>query len=59
MLRGRVNRGEVKLVAISPVTGSAIRECGFPVAAEATEFTAYGLVQAVLKLAAQPRNPEH
>jgi uroporphyrinogen III methyltransferase/synthase len=49
-IRGRVERGEIKLVAISPETGNAIRELGFPVAAEATEFTADGLIDAVVKL---------
>ncbi|MBX9582343.1 MAG: uroporphyrinogen-III C-methyltransferase [Gemmataceae bacterium] len=49
-IRGRVERGEVKLVAISPETGRAARELGYPVAAEATEFTADGLIVAVVKL---------
>ena len=35
-IRGRVERGEVQLVAISPETGKAVRELGYPVAAEAT-----------------------
>jgi len=59
VLRGRVSRGEVKLVAISPVTGDAIRDCGYPVAAEATEYTATGLIAAVRKLAEVPRSGEH
>ena len=59
VLRGRVNRGEVKLVAISPITGDAVRACGYPVAAEATEFTAAGLIRAVRKLAEVPRGGEH
>ncbi len=59
VLKGRVNRGEVKLVAISPVTGDAIRACGYPVAAEATEFTSAGLIAAVRKLAEVPRGGEH
>ncbi|MCI0701793.1 MAG: uroporphyrinogen-III C-methyltransferase [Planctomycetia bacterium] len=50
-IRGRVNRAEVKLVAISPETGNAIRELGLPVAAEATTFTEDGLIQAVVELA--------
>jgi uroporphyrinogen III methyltransferase/synthase len=54
-----VNRGEVKLVAISPVTGDAARACGYPVAAEATEYTAAGLLKAVRKLAEVPRGGEH
>jgi uroporphyrinogen III methyltransferase/synthase len=47
---GRVERGELQLVAISPVTGSAIRDCGLPVAAEARTYTEDGLIEAVLEL---------
>ncbi|HSQ56954.1 MAG TPA: uroporphyrinogen-III synthase, partial [Gemmata sp.] len=50
-IRGRIERGDVKLVAISPETGRAIRELGYPVAAEAVEFTEEGVVEALLKLA--------
>jgi uroporphyrinogen III methyltransferase/synthase len=50
-IQGRVERGEVKLVAISPETGAAVRELGFPVAAEATPFTGDGLIDAVVQLA--------
>jgi len=50
-IRGRVERGEILLVAISPETGNAIRELGLPVAAEATTFTEDGLIQAVMDLA--------
>jgi uroporphyrinogen III methyltransferase/synthase len=49
-LRGRVERGEVKLVAISPETGRVVRELGFPVATEATTYTADGLLEAVRRL---------
>jgi uroporphyrinogen III methyltransferase/synthase len=49
-IRGRVERGEVRLVAISPETGSAVRGLGYPVAAEATEYTADGLIDAVVRL---------
>ncbi|MBY0456548.1 MAG: uroporphyrinogen-III synthase, partial [Gemmataceae bacterium] len=49
-LRGRVERGEIRLVAISPETGNAVRELGFPVAAEATTFTEDGLIEAVVEL---------
>jgi len=48
-IQGRVLRGEVKLVAISPETGKAIRELGLPVAAEAEVFTADGLIDAVVR----------
>ncbi len=47
--RGRLGR-EVRLVTISPVTSAAVAELGLPVAAEAREFTAEGLVQALLGL---------
>ncbi len=46
-LKGRVLRGEVKLVCISPETGKTVRALGYPVAAEATVYTAAGLVAAV------------
>ena len=51
-IKGRVTRGEVRLVAISPETGRAVRELGLPVAAEATTFTADGLIDAVVTLSA-------
>jgi uroporphyrinogen III methyltransferase/synthase len=51
-LKGRVLRGDVKLVCISPETGKAVRELGYPVAAEATTYTADGLIEAVKRLAA-------
>jgi uroporphyrinogen III methyltransferase/synthase len=50
-IRGRVERGEIRLVAISPETGNAVRELGLPVAAEATTFTEDGLIEAVVRLA--------
>ena len=50
-IRGRVERGEIHLVAISPETGNAVRELGLPVAAEATTFTEDGLIRAVVELA--------
>ncbi|HEY7154013.1 MAG TPA: uroporphyrinogen-III synthase, partial [Gemmataceae bacterium] len=43
--------GVVRLVSISPVTSAATRELGLPVAAEAREYTAEGVVQALLDLA--------
>jgi uroporphyrinogen III methyltransferase/synthase len=49
-IRGRVERGEIRLVAISPETGNAIRELGYPVAAEADIFTEDGLIDAIVKL---------
>lgn len=50
-IRGRAERGEIKLVAISPETGKAIRAMGYPVAAEAEVFTEDGLIDAVIRLA--------
>lgn len=50
-LKGRVLRGEVKLVCISPETGKAVRELGYPVAGEATTYTAEGLIEAVCRVA--------
>ncbi len=52
-IRGRVERGEIRLVAISPETGKAIRESGYPVAAEASVYTEDGLIDAVVRLARQ------
>ncbi|HEY7426774.1 MAG TPA: uroporphyrinogen-III C-methyltransferase [Gemmataceae bacterium] len=46
-----IRSGVVRLVSISPVTSAAIRELDLPVAAEAQEFTAEGVVQALLDLA--------
>ncbi len=52
-IRGRVERGEIELIAISPETGNTIREKGFPVAAAAQEFTSDGLIAAVIQRVAQ------
>ena len=49
-IRGRIDRGVVRLVAISPETGKAIRELGYPIAAEAASFTEDGLIEAVIRL---------
>jgi uroporphyrinogen III methyltransferase/synthase len=49
--RGRLESGEARLVSISPVTSAAVRELGLPVAAEATAYTAPGLVDALVRLA--------
>src|SRR5262249_29187516 len=50
--RGGRESGEARLVSISPVTSAAVRELGLPVAAEATAYTAPGLVDALVRLAA-------
>jgi uroporphyrinogen III methyltransferase/synthase len=49
--RARLQSGEVRLVTISPVTSAAVRELGLAVAAEATEYTADGVVDALVRLA--------
>ncbi len=51
-LKGRVLRGELKLIAISPETAKAIEEYGCPVHTVATVFTSDGLIEAVVKAAA-------
>jgi uroporphyrinogen III methyltransferase/synthase len=56
-IRGRVERGEVNLVAISPQTGDAVRQMGYRVAAEATSFTADGLIEAVVRLVRAEGSP--
>jgi uroporphyrinogen III methyltransferase/synthase len=47
-IRGRIERSEIRIVAISPITGAAVRELGLPVAAEATTFTEDGLIDALV-----------
>ncbi len=53
--RMRIHDGTIKLVSLSPVTSAAVREMGFEVAAEATEFTIDGLIAALIQLANQTR----
>jgi uroporphyrinogen III methyltransferase/synthase len=55
--RERIVEGVVRLVAISPVTGSVLREQGLPVAGEATEYTTAGLVHALATLAGGAKGP--
>lgn len=45
--RERIERGEIRLAALSPVTASAARAVGWPVSVEASEFTWAGLVHAI------------
>jgi uroporphyrinogen III methyltransferase/synthase len=49
--RARVHAGDLRLVTISPVTSAAVVELGYPVAAEAREYTTDGLLQALVELA--------
>jgi uroporphyrinogen III methyltransferase/synthase len=44
--------GKPGVITISPVTSTAVRELGWPVAAEARTFTSEGVVEAVLNLVA-------
>lgn len=48
--RERLALGQTKIISISPVTSAALRELGLPVAAEATEYTANGVIDALLRL---------
>ncbi|HYV36268.1 MAG TPA: uroporphyrinogen-III C-methyltransferase [Gemmataceae bacterium] len=47
--------GRPRIVSISPVTSTAIRELGWPVAMEAKEHTMEGIVKALTEPAAQAR----
>jgi uroporphyrinogen III methyltransferase/synthase len=49
--RARIEAGQVQLVSISPVTSAVVRELGLPVAAEAAEYTAAGVAEALVALA--------
>src|SRR5262249_9445743 len=49
-IRGRIRSGAVKLVTISAVTSQDVRALGWPVAAEAKEATAEGVVAALVSL---------
>jgi uroporphyrinogen III methyltransferase/synthase len=50
-IRGRVERGETRLVAISAVVGAGVTKSGVPLAGTAAEFTAEGLVAEMVRLA--------
>lgn len=49
--RERIRRGEIGIVSISHVTSATIRELGWPVAAEATEATTAGVIEALVRRA--------
>jgi uroporphyrinogen III methyltransferase/synthase len=57
--RARIESGEVQLVTISPVTSEEVMRLGLPVAAEANEATAEGVVQAMLGAASRRSPPMH
>jgi uroporphyrinogen III methyltransferase/synthase len=43
-----IREGRLKLVTISPVTSEAVRDLGWPVAAEATVYTTAGVIDALV-----------
>jgi uroporphyrinogen III methyltransferase/synthase len=49
--RARAHAGDLRLVTISPVTTAAVNELGYPVAAEARDYTTEGLLDALVELA--------
>jgi uroporphyrinogen-III synthase len=49
----------VEFISISPVTSAALREVGLPVAAEATEYTAAGVVEALVRHVSAGRAARH
>lgn len=55
-VRGRVGQ-EIRIASLSPVTTATAQALGWSVAAEATEATWDGLVRAILRAEADPRNP--
>lgn len=55
--RARIDAGEVRLVSISPVTSAEVERLGLPIAAEAREATAEGLVEAMVTLARREAGP--
>jgi len=48
--RARIEAAELKLASISPVTSAELRRLGYDVAAEATQATTDGLIEALVKL---------
>lgn len=48
-IRGRVERGEIELVAIGPTTAAAIRDLSMPVAATARRATGEGLIDPLIE----------
>jgi uroporphyrinogen III methyltransferase/synthase len=48
--RRRIEAGATQLVSISPVTSAKIRALGFPVAAEARDYTTDGVIEALIDL---------
>jgi uroporphyrinogen III methyltransferase/synthase len=48
----RLRSGQTRIVSISPVTSATVKELGWPVTAEATEYTMNGVVQALVNVLA-------
>ena len=46
--RRRIETGEIKLISISPVTSAEVQGLGYPVAAEATQATTEGVIEALI-----------
>jgi uroporphyrinogen III methyltransferase/synthase len=57
-VRQWITTGHTKVLSISPVTSAVIRELGWPVAAEAREYTMAGVLQALVGLAEQGPHAE-
>ncbi|QEL15949.1 uroporphyrinogen-III C-methyltransferase [Limnoglobus roseus] len=57
-IRGRVERGEIRLVAISPLTAAALDEFGLAPAAVAAEATTDGLIAELIRLTKE-RGDDH
>ena len=50
-IRDRIHRGEIHIVAISPLTASVVAEHELPVAAVAKEATIDGLIEELIRMA--------
>jgi uroporphyrinogen III methyltransferase/synthase len=48
----QIHNGRTKLITISPRTSAAVHEAGFPVAAEAREYTSEGVIEELLRFGA-------
>jgi uroporphyrinogen III methyltransferase/synthase len=55
--REALTGNRVQVISISPVTSEAVRELGWPVAAEATVYTTEGVIDALLQLRAGQELP--
>jgi len=55
IIRGRIHRGELKLVAISGETGGVVRDLGFPIAGEAKVATTEGIVRTLIQMTSEDR----